>query len=151
MTTTTANRAGLSKRIRHLNPCRDALVWLKDFASPQKAWDACPRGDWMLWLIGKRITSEPWSEDRKPLLACALDCAETVKHLWPKKSAAKISKAVLVLRKWIDEESTTEEAIKAKYDLYAANAAARIESQKKTADIVRRHFPKPPKITRNAT
>ena len=88
----------LIERIAHLHPCPEAREWLKTQDDPQAAWDACENGSWMLWLIGKMIKSEPWNNDRKPLLACCLDCVLTVKHLWPKKAAEKIVAAVAVLK-----------------------------------------------------
>jgi hypothetical protein len=115
----------LAERIRHLCPCDDAMQWLRTLPAgtrPLKAWRLCERGDWMLWLICKQVTSSPWSEDRKPLLACCLDCAETVKHLWPK--AEKIAAAVGVLHAWISGTATVEQAQKARRELYAVAAYA---------------------------
>ncbi len=111
-------------RIRHLVPCPEAARWLVSRTEPQAAWDECSRGDWMLWLIGKTITSQPWSDDRKPLLACALDCAEIVRHLWPAKSANEIGKLVAVLRAWIVGDAATEQAKEASKKFYAPNYTA---------------------------
>lgn len=40
-------------RIADLGACGPALGWLRSEQYPtlQEAWDACPRGDWMLWLL----------------------------------------------------------------------------------------------------
>src|SRR3990167_1321783 len=147
----------LSDKISDLKPCRDAVVWLDQQQSPQQAWDDCPRGDWMLWLIGKQIKSESWSDGRKSLLACALDCAGTVKHRWSNQTVA----AVTILRSWIAGEATVKEARSAKQELCdadaadaayaayaaadaayaAADAAARTQNWLRTANIVRQHFP----------
>ena len=168
-----------------LRACSSAVKYASQFPTLQKAWDACERGDWMLWLVGKQITSKPWSDDRKPLLACALDCAETVSHLW----GAETKRSVDVLRKWIAGDATVKEAQEARRSLYAASAAAadaayaaaaaaaayaaadaayaayaaaaaaaaaaayadadaaRKRNQKQTADIVRRHYPKAPRLS----
>jgi len=106
--------------LNRLDACSTAVEYAAQFPTLQKAWDACERGDWMLWLIGKQVTSAPWSEDRKPLLACALDCAETIKHLWNDKTRAQVA----VLRKWITGEVTTDRAQEARRQLYAAAAYA---------------------------
>ncbi len=135
------------KALEAMSPCGDASKWVKDNPrlTANELWDACPRGDWMLWLIGKGVASPPWSDERKPLLACALDCAETVKHLWPKAAKKQITAAVNVLRKWIAGKATADEAKEAKRNLLADNAAAdadaRRKNQQQTADIVRSHFP----------
>ncbi len=142
----------------------------------------------MLWLIARTITSEPWSNARKPLLACALDCACTVQHLWPTNS--KIGHSIQVLRDWIEGTASKEEARQARTILYVAAAYAvdyaaayagtysaaaaaaapaaatdateasaaasyaseayvadaKTQNQLDTANIVRRHFPKPPRV-----
>ena len=173
----------LVEHISHISPCQEAISWLESLpasTTPQKAWDACENGSWMIWLIGKTIKSEPWSDDRKPFLACALDCALTVKHLWRKISAKKIGDAVAVMRKWIKGVATKEDVSEARRDIYAdayttaatyavytatyaacaADAASadaacfeavfasasRLASQKQMAAIVRKHYPKPPKL-----
>ena len=39
-----------------LHACKDAVEWVRNggFATAQDAWDACERGDWMLWLLAKQ-------------------------------------------------------------------------------------------------
>jgi hypothetical protein len=42
------------KILDKLRACEDALEWLKGLpegTTPQAAWEACERGDWMLWLL----------------------------------------------------------------------------------------------------
>ena len=77
----------------------------------------------MLWILGKyNATSAPWSDDRKPLLACCLDCAETVKRLWPEPQKKKIASAVQVLRNWVANAADVKDAKQARSDLSAAAA-----------------------------
>lgn len=33
------------------NACDEALLWLAEFDDPNEAWQACQRGDWMVWLL----------------------------------------------------------------------------------------------------
>ena len=44
----------LTRRVSK-TPCAEALRWLKDGGYPtlQAAWDVCPRGDWMEWLVAQ--------------------------------------------------------------------------------------------------
>lgn len=37
--------------LAHLSACDDAMAWAQDYATPAEAWQACPRGDWMLWYL----------------------------------------------------------------------------------------------------
>ena len=147
----------VADRIRHLDPCQAAWAWADDYTDPAKAWADCPNGSWMLWLLGHSERSAPWSEERKPLLACCLDCAETVQHLWPAEQRVKISAAVKVLRRWIAGKADVEEAKQARRDLYAADAAAadaadaaddeaRVKTLARCAAIVRKHYPKLPTL-----
>lgn len=166
-------------QLKSVDACSDAIKWAQDHPSARKAWNACPRGDWLLWILGRTINCEPWTDGRKPLLACALDCAETVKHLRPKTQAGKIADSVNVLREWIAGKATVEAAKEARRQIYtagfrnlafaaasdaaatsfaafvaaaahanafAAASDARTASLKQAADIVRRHYPRPPKI-----
>lgn len=36
-----------------MKPCREALVWLKQFRSLRTAWDECTRPDWLVWYLHK--------------------------------------------------------------------------------------------------
>lgn len=39
-------------RLAKLGACDEACMWLmRQKGSWQKAWDTCPHGDWMLWLL----------------------------------------------------------------------------------------------------
>ena len=113
--------------LRSLGACAEAIRYAQNYPSLQTAWDVCERGDWMLWLLGKQITSAPWSEVRKPLLTTALDCADTVAELRPMSVAAGIAKTITVLRGWIAGEMSEVKARQARWQLrsmyYAADAA----------------------------
>ncbi|MGB0973329.1 MAG: hypothetical protein ACPGVG_20610, partial [Mycobacterium sp.] len=61
----------INKRIAHLRPCEGAVLWLGRRRNMQKAWDECPRGEWMLWLL------ERTGADRKQTVLAACDCART--------------------------------------------------------------------------
>ncbi len=60
---------------------------IEKYRSVAKAWRECKRPDWMLWILAKSIGGAPWSDERKPLVACCLDVADTVKR--PKASSPK--------------------------------------------------------------
>ena len=53
-------------------------------------------------VIGQVNKGKPWSDGRKLLLGCALDCAETVRHLWPESQRTRIENSIRVLRNWIE-------------------------------------------------
>lgn len=45
----------LIQKLEETSACTPAVDWIKEnnFQSPQEAWGACERGDWMLWAIQK--------------------------------------------------------------------------------------------------
>ena len=100
----------LSTKLKRIGACDDAVEWSKGYDDDQVAWDACERGDWLLWIIGKRLKSKPWSDERKPLVLCCIEVTLTVKHLWPKAQAANLDAAMRTLQKWCNGKATTEEA-----------------------------------------
>jgi hypothetical protein len=39
-----------------LGACRDAQAWASAYADAHTAWDACERGDWLLWILARTGT-----------------------------------------------------------------------------------------------
>ena len=66
--------------LESLKACKEAIDYAAGFATLQSSWDACARGDWMLWLIGRTIDRTNETELRKITLAKAR-CAKLVIHL----------------------------------------------------------------------
>ena len=150
--------------VRRLNPCGDAMIWLSRRLDAATAWRECPRGDWMLWLLG-RCSGPPESESRRRLVLAACDCADLA---LPFARGVNAGEAVRVARGWAMQDGTTLEQVRdaaaadaaaaaaayayaanaaadaaAAYAAYAA-AAARIKALSRCADIVRKHYPNPP-------
>ena len=48
---TYAVRAVLAALLRSLKACAEARAWAEPYDKLQAAWDVCPRGDWMIWLL----------------------------------------------------------------------------------------------------
>ena len=114
----------IKKYLKELGACKDARKWAAGYPTLQEVWNACERGDWMLWLVARRAGGAAWSDERKPVLVAALDCAETVRHLRPKESAPQIADAVSVLREWVAGRASDEQAKEAGERLRAAYDAA---------------------------
>ena len=62
-------------KLEKLSACREAIEWVKSQKSPEKAWQNCHRGDWMLWIAKKLDV-----DDRLLTLAKAT-CANQVRSL----------------------------------------------------------------------
>jgi hypothetical protein len=37
----------------NLDACREAQTWAAAYVDAQTAWDACERGDWLLWILAR--------------------------------------------------------------------------------------------------
>ena len=140
-----------------LNPCSDAMVWLKTQPNARTAWATCQRGDWMLWLAGV-LAGPPGSDSRRPLVLAACDCAELSKPYWP-TGDDRPANALSVARSWARNEGATLDDVRAAEELAAAAAAAgaaaaglaaaavdaRQNVLAECAGIVRQYYPRPPK------
>jgi len=158
--------------LKRLGACDSAQDWAKNYDTLTEAWAVCERGDWMLWVLGKTDTSAPWSDERKSLVACTCECARLAWDWMPPASRS----ALQIMEAWTRGEVTKDaayaaRAARAAYAAYAAatasadaaaraadtayadaaargaaRAAAYAAALKKSADIVRKHYPMPPEI-----
>jgi len=62
-------------RLKNLRVCPMAVEWAAQYETAQAAWDACGRGDWMLWYCGA-VAGPPDSASRRRLLLACVECAE---------------------------------------------------------------------------
>jgi len=62
--------------LKKLEACSDGLEWLEaqGYSSPQDAWDACHRGDWMFWVL----EVAPYTADKPKREKLVQVCAECV-------------------------------------------------------------------------
>lgn len=72
----------LTDTLRRLAACSEALEWAATQPDPETAWGACPRGDWLLWLLDALTVDLGAREWR--LLACdfAADVVPFVTDEW---------------------------------------------------------------------
>ena len=68
-----------TEKLFALRACWEAGEFADQFVSLQAAWDACPRGDWLLWLIGKTC-GLVGSDERRKLVGV---CAEIAREVLP--------------------------------------------------------------------
>jgi len=94
MTMTTESTPTLDTWLSRQGACSDARAWAAAYPDTregrQRAWDECPRGDWMLWIGGK-LSGEPGSPARRLLVRAAVACARTVLDKIPSEARAEIA------------------------------------------------------------
>ena len=108
-------------KLKKLEACQEAIDYAKGFETLQDAWDACERGDWMLWFIGKQA-GKPGSEKRKLLVLTACKCARlSLKYV--AKGEKRPLKAIETAEGWARGENTLDEVMRATDSADVAYAA----------------------------
>ena len=108
----------MKTEIEKYHACRAAVEYRKQFDTFEQAWNACERGDWMLWIASKA------GVDKRTLTLAKGLCAETVIHLMKDKRSVKAVQTTITYGKG---EATDQElanaAANAAYAVVYANAA----------------------------
>jgi hypothetical protein len=101
--------------LRILTPSQELLDFYDNYDSFEDAWNACARGDWMLWIAGRLEI------DFRTLTLAKSRCARTVIHLM--KDIRSIN-AVEVSEQYGLGKSNEEELQEAKQEAYDSAVAA---------------------------
>ena len=110
------NRTELIARLRALDACEEGIAWIEQTpGEPADLWAACPRGDWLIWLLAKV------AYDKRVIRHIACDCAEGVLPIYERHRPddRRPRDAIAVARRYADGEATEEEMV-------AAGAAAEL-------------------------
>ena len=162
-------------KLMALCACSEAIEWARNYPTLMAAWEACERGDWMLWLAGKVCRTLP---QRKRLVLAACACARTALR-YVKVGEKRPRAAIRTAERWAhgdrsvslqDVRSAADAAIAvyaayaayavtsaaaaydaATYAAYAVTSAAaayavRTKTLARMAKIVRKHYPTPPRM-----
>ena len=202
MNTITKHASPLHAALVKEHACSDALTWVSSATWPsfQAAWDACPRGSWLLWLIGRgvcwrRRKGDPFgTPEHQQLIGCFVEVViMNAQPFWSDNVRSRCEALVAVIRRYEAGEAVTRVEIqraRAAADAFAAAAAAdaatataaataafaadafadafaafaafaadafdaaaftaafteRAYSELASADIVRSHYPEPPRF-----
>jgi hypothetical protein len=156
-------------------PAREWILSLPASTTARQAWQQCQRGDWMLWVIGA-LAGPSESESRKRLVLCACECARlALKHVPAGEERPRIcietAEAWARGEASVDQVYDAARAAYAAYAAYADYAAsvadyaayaasatayadyaasvadyAAYAASAQCADIVRKHYPYPPRL-----
>ena len=129
-----------------LNACQDAREWAAD-KTWEEVYNTCERGDWLLWLF---FRTNP--DDLQLLTLARGHIANTVRHLMKdERSINAVDVAIAfgegkATREELENASAAASADDADASAYASSvyasaAAAREQSLKQAADIVRKCLP----------
>jgi hypothetical protein len=112
-----------SSALTKLKACPEAITWAKAYKTPQGAWRACKRADWLLWISGRLVG--PGDDSRKPLVLAACACARTALRHVPAGEMRPL-RAIETAEAWCRGEASLEQvrAASTAYAAYYAAAAA---------------------------
>jgi len=104
------NRTEFVARLRALDACAESLEWIAQTpGEPADLWAACPRGDWLIWLLAAM------DYDARVMRHIACDCAEDVLPIYERHypNDRRPREAIAVARRYADGEATEEERVAA--------------------------------------
>ena len=138
------------------------MEWAFEQKSLAEAWKNCEKGNWMLWLAGK-FSGPSGDQRRRKLVLAACECAQ-LSLAYVKPGEKRPAEALKIATAWaMGEIVTLDELRVAAYAAYAATSAADAanaatyaaayaanaacnKTSKQCADIVRKYYPKAPKL-----
>src|ERR1035438_2343068 len=108
-----------------LGACPDAVKWSKKYRSAKSAWANCERGDWLLWLAGKKA-GPVGDEKRKKLVLAACGCARLALPIWQKRypDDKRVEVCLDTAERWARNEATLEALQVSRKNASAASAAS---------------------------
>ena len=117
--------------LARMNACDESSRWLAVLPSdttPESAWSTCPRGDWLVWLLGRLHRAGVLSRQTLTLAGCAAARTSLV-HLAGTPWHAPSLAAIETTERWCRGEATPEEVRKARHAAWEArNADAALPS-----------------------
>jgi hypothetical protein len=94
------------KKLKFLGACDEAREWVATQPDAATAWEACPRADWLVWLLGALHVRGYILRQTLVFAACA--CADTaLPHLPAGEDRPRL--AIEAARRWARGEATVEE------------------------------------------
>ena len=100
----------LLAELKELHACREAIDWVATQESPQAAWESCERGDWMLWLLGKRI-NKTGSQQHRRLVRIACKCARLALPCVPDDDLQPL-RAIELTERWAAGGAVSQETLR---------------------------------------
>lgn len=114
------NTATLLRILDSLDACDEARAWVATQPDAATAWATCPRGNWLVWVLGELHVRGALSRQTLVLAACA--CAETaLRHAPAYDDRPRL--AIEAARRWARGEATVAE-VRAASDAVGVGVAA---------------------------
>lgn len=102
--------------LRGLGACDEAIDWARGYPNRTVAWNACQRGDWMMWILARLV--EPGSAAHRALVMFACKC---IRRAMRSKMALKCSPGVrdflLAIERWAAGKTSERDLLSLEEDL----------------------------------
>jgi hypothetical protein len=116
--------------------CEDGIAWASNYINAQAAWNACERGDWMLWAWSRNCGKRGSESHRGLVLACIAIARTSLKYIRNNKCKKACNNCLSITEKWAargeEREITLEEIrmslniIKTEYKSWFSNTSPTI-------------------------
>jgi len=128
--------------LRSMCACEEAILWVESASDqgPDALWDACPRGDWLLWYAWHADVDGYADVDQRTLVIAAYVCVRLALRYVP-GGEDDLLRAIETAEAWARGEATIEPVITA---ARAAAGDAAEEMDRLCADAVREIIPEVP-------
>ena len=126
MTATTHTTPHWTSALVRLGACPEAVAWCRTQPDQQTAWDACQRGNWMLWILG-RLAGPVGSDSRRMLVGAAAECARLALPVFERgrPGDTRVRECLDLLDRYAAGDGTVDiAAVRAAADATATTAAA---------------------------
>ena len=114
------------EKLKEMGAGPEMLKWFAACPTLQEAWDACKRGDWMLWCIGQGDAGEAGSPEHRKLVLLACAC-ERLALLYVQPGDESLLKDIELTEAWAREEVSLDQvrdAFWTAWDTWAAGAVS---------------------------
>jgi hypothetical protein len=91
---------GWIKKLHEMSACQEAIDWAEQYDSLQEAWDACPRGDWMGWLLDRLEVNKK----QKMKLYCM-----NMRLALPFTDDKRVRHTIEVIEAWVEGKATAKD------------------------------------------
>ncbi len=132
----------VASELSEAKACKVGLKWVAEVDNLEDAWNGCPRGDWLLWVV------YVLGVNPHLVVQTAIQCARLVADTPPGQQNKRLSKAVVEAKSWKPSDIKHEHVKGARYMVELAShrglwSPPDLSVLQSMAEIVRQKIPYP--------
>ncbi len=94
------------KKLEKTGSCPKGVAWASQYETAQEAWNACNRGDWMLWAWGENCKEDYSKSHKNMVLACVKISKKSIKYIENKEIEKLVKKSLDTTERWAKGEKS---------------------------------------------